>query len=153
MPMDHPTKTISYGEMTAKVDEMIAPLILNLWKLDILTFMSCQDNNPKGWIWIDFAAPQDAQRFLSIVANKYSSEPDSLYNRIRQWWDCKGDLWKYDLHPMDLNVDTFEVDPDTVDEKPLEGTKPEFQFTVSVRFPHSDLAEVEANIENYRKGA
>lgn len=147
MSTNHPTTTISHEGMTAEVDEMIAPLILNLWRLGINTDLSCQDNVPDKWVWIMFSSANDAEYFLAIAAKEFNSDPESLYNRIRQQWECNSECWKYSAHPRDLNVDCFETGDNSIDEEPYEDSSPEFLFSISVRFPQSDLSAVEANVE------
>lgn len=144
--INHPTKYIEFGDMKADVDELIAPLVLNLWKQGILTHLSCQDNVPKGWIWLCFCSAEDAERFLSIVAGKFDGEVNSLYNRIVQNWETK-QLWRYAVSPLDLNT---ECSLDGNDENILitkpTAPKPYVQFLFSVRFPRKDLKEVEKRV-------
>jgi hypothetical protein len=65
------------------LDKKIAPLIKSLCELGIDTLNSCENNVPKGWVWIEFITSMDAERFLDIVA-EYDEDRNSLYNRIRQ---------------------------------------------------------------------
>lgn len=46
-----------------EVDEGIAELLSAIWDRDIFTIMSCEDNTPAGWMWIDFATSTDAAMF------------------------------------------------------------------------------------------
>lgn len=140
--MNHKTKLIQHEDMEAEVDLKIADLILNLWKLDLTTTNSCQDNNPKDWIWIEFASTLDAEQFLNICANEYSDDVDSLYNRIRQEWDGAKDSWKYSTCIDDYNVhQEIDEEDDSIIEISL--GKPDFMFSMSIRFPAYDLKEVE----------
>jgi hypothetical protein len=137
---EHPQKHIKVGRREACVDEGIAPLIEELWKADIDTCLSCQENRP-GIIWIDFITPYDAGQFLSIVAHEHDPDPASLYNRIcQEWVPPDGALpdWDYATRPTDLNVEqTFDEDGYVV-EIPL--GKPKIVFSCSVRFPQQDYA-------------
>ena len=48
---------------------MIAPLILELWKAEIPTCQSCQDNpGGSGFFWLQFDEQGALERFLNMVA-------------------------------------------------------------------------------------
>ena len=129
MTTNHPTQTISHEGMTAEVDEMIAPLILNLWKLGINTVLSCQDNPSSyligGWIWIVFTTEQDYEKFISIAAGEPNSIPESLYRRAMYGASSYGKCWEHESWDSDGSS----------------------EFRVSILFPQSDLQSVEANVE------
>jgi hypothetical protein len=143
--INHKTVSVSSGDLVADIDEKIAPLIKRLWDLGLQTSNSCEDNVPQGWVWIEFDSCSDAQRFLNLVAD-YSEDRNSLYNRIRQGWDSDDDelFWKYDVIPNDLGVAMdLVVDEDgdeSIDETFL--GKSDFIFSVSIRFPQTDLEQV-----------
>jgi hypothetical protein len=65
--MIHEQVSIMWQDRQAEVDEELVPLILALWKLDIDTCNSCQENRP-GIAWIEFLTSMDAEAFLKIVA-------------------------------------------------------------------------------------
>jgi hypothetical protein len=48
--MNHKTRFIRYQDREADVDVEIADLVYNLWKLDLGTLNSCQDNVPAGFV-------------------------------------------------------------------------------------------------------
>lgn len=136
----HKTVPIEYAGFSADIDEGIAPLILELWKADIMTFNSCQENRP-GIIWIEFAHPVAVEDFLNIVTS-YDEEPCSLYRRIRgEGWleDLPEDEvgnWEYDvLGPHDIAVDETLTDNEIFESS---SGPCEFAFTMSVRFPVGD---------------
>lgn len=140
----HPTRLISHGDMSAEVDVDIADLILDLWKLDITTINSCQDNVPSGWVWVEFFSSGDAEMFLSLVS-KYENRPGTMYNRIREADDDQFN-WKYKVHPTDFGVNEFFIDENTVDEEFI--GPHEFCFSFSIRFPQRDLTKVKNRIHN-----
>jgi hypothetical protein len=130
------------------VDEGLAPLILALWRADIDTVNSCQENRP-GVVWVEFALTFDAERFLSLVAC-YPSDDDlrdtpfweTLYGRIT---GCGSDQdWEYDAHVMDWGVEKELVDDEVV----VTNVGPaDFGFSVSIRFPVADLPAVLKRVE------
>jgi hypothetical protein len=141
---EHPTKLIKYNGEEAHIDVEIADLISNLWKLDLMTFNSCQDNVPKGFVWIEFGSVYDAEQFLNYVS-EYSEESESVYCRITRKWGDTTDLdWQYATHIHDFGVDEELTDDDAFLET-FTG-KHEIHFSMSVRFPHSDLLFVEGQI-------
>jgi hypothetical protein len=138
----HKQVRVRFGERSALVDVELAPLIEALWKRGIGTILSCQENRP-GWVWIAFETVADAEAFLNLVT-QYEEDCDSLYNRIRHGWDRNNrpveGFWEYNVHPSDLSVEQWENSDGCLDEKP---TGPvEFCFSLSVRFPVSDLQTV-----------
>jgi hypothetical protein len=122
------------GVLEADVDEGLVPLITEMWRANVETIMSCQEqkeewspgvNLPESWVWIYLYAPA-AEEFCSIVAGEFDDDPESLYQRIsgekasdRSWW--------YDGHATNIAD---------------EGGPAEITFDISVRFPRDDLPEV-----------
>lgn len=136
----HKTVYVKVGMFEAEIDEEIAPLIEEIWKADMGTTNSCQENQ-SGIAWIGFTTSFEAAEFLDIVAGEYSAEFDSLYNRIRGKWDSTSDpvqgMWQYSLYPVDVSVRQWDVDENTIDEEAI-GSR-EFIFHVSIRFPRTDI--------------
>jgi hypothetical protein len=145
--MNHKTRLIKHGDMEAEVDLKIADLILNLWKLELMTTNSCEDNNPKDWIFIEFASTSDAEQFLNICANEFSKDYNSLYYKIRHQYHLAKDPWKYQVIIRDENIC---VSADENDEYLIETVigKPDMIFSMLIRFPQSDLKEVERLVSN-----
>ena len=141
--MKHKQRLVRYGDIEAKIDVEIAPLIEEIWKAGLYTCNSCQGNPDKNWIWIEFFNSYDAAKFLNIVA-KYEEDTNLLYNRITHGWDdMEKDItgfWKYNLFPKDLGLIEKSDEDDSIEES-HEG-KCEFIFNVSIRFPNSDLSTV-----------
>ena len=50
-----------------EIDTYIAPLIRQIWAVGIDTLNSCEENVPRGYIWIEFATSEDLREFLAIV--------------------------------------------------------------------------------------
>lgn len=56
-----PYHTVQYIE----IDKKLVPLMKELWNAGIRTRMSCEDNVPKGYVWIEFRSPSDLDKFLA----------------------------------------------------------------------------------------
>lgn len=146
----HNTKHIKWEDNEADVDEEIADLILNCWKLDINTYMSCQNNEPKDWAWVQFDI-FGGQEFLNICANDFDDEMDSLYNRVTHSWSdnngskkamIKDEFWQYSVDPMDLSVHFHEDEEGELDIQ-ITG-EPDIIMSFSVRFPRKDTEAINA---------
>ncbi|MDQ2732981.1 MAG: hypothetical protein M3Y56_15090 [Armatimonadota bacterium] len=153
----HPQITIQVGERMAPVDEQIAPLLLELWRAELDTLNSCQDND--GKVWIEFADVEHAETFLNAIG-RFEEPVHSLYNRMsRKWvppeWEqwVKDEAWEYDAHVWDRSVvEELDENGDCTGEH---ATGPaNFRFSLSLRFPHRDLEEVLQRMTqfNSRKG-
>jgi hypothetical protein len=144
---------VKYDLVSLEVDEGVAPLMERLLKLNIKTTNSFEDNlNDR--ISIEFFSSYQAERFLSIVS-KYNTNIDCLYNRIRQRWipenntdaeNLKKTFWNYSVSPVDYGTETT-IGEDCVIET-FKGSH-YFKFSLSVKFPKSDLIEVLENLDNY----
>jgi hypothetical protein len=146
----HKTVRVRWGDLDARIDKNIAPLILELWKAGLETVLSCEDN-PLGWVWIEFFHASDAEVFLDIVA-RFEHGVDTLYNRIRGAWRPEhgriAGMWEYDVNPWDLAVDETEEDGEI--EETCCGPS-EFVFNLSVRFPRPDLPVVLTRMRRHNK--
>jgi hypothetical protein len=152
----HEQIRVCWGEWEADVDAEIAALVEEIWRAGLWTWNSCQAN-PEGRVWIEFARADRAQRFLEIVAQEYDPDLWSLYQRIRCHW-MPGDTdieaferdqqWHYEIYePRDNNV---VFDPEQNSDLELLGP-PSFTFSLSVRFPRSDLAEVYRRVRAFNR--
>jgi len=66
---NHKTVHVQHGGEAAEIDELIAPLILELWKAEIPTCQSCQDSPcGSGFFWLQFDEQGALERFLNMVA-------------------------------------------------------------------------------------
>jgi hypothetical protein len=146
----HAMVRVEWDGLRALIDKGIAPLIHELWKAGLLTFNSCEENRP-GWMWIRFAHVAAAEKFLDIVA-RYEEGMDTLYNRIRGWWQPdEGKLsgrWEYDALLVDLAVEETERDGDIEE---LCAGPSDFVFSLSVRFPRSDFPTLLERMRRYNE--
>lgn len=135
-PPTHRAIHVKVGTREGDIDAKIAPLIRELWKADVDTVLSCQ-NNPAGWVWICFDGCDSCERFLNILA-EYDPHPESLYNHIRgeNGFTPNELLWHFEIDFTDLAVEEDEHG----DERPV--GPPMLHPEISVRFPHSDLPDV-----------
>ncbi len=136
----HPQARIEHAGKSADVDEQIAPLVLELWRANLLTIASCQDLG--GRVSIEFEDGRTAETFLNLVAGERSSDVDSIYNRIiveeePDDWEYfrRHRIWEYEAgRPIDY----------------AEAGPPDFEFWgVAVRFPHGDLDEVLRRVRHF----
>ncbi len=131
--MNHRTVQVRVGNNEAAIDEKIAPLIREMWKAGIETLNSCEENQP-GIIWVQIASSEGCALFLDIISRYADSdESEFLYRRVLQ---RKSRNWEYALHPKDYSLDEW-LDDDVVNES--HSGVPDFGFSVSVRFPVTDL--------------
>jgi hypothetical protein len=134
MPFDHSTVLVE----GVPIDADIAPLIEALWARGIETRNSCQDNTDDHYVWIEFASPLDASGFLNNVVGRASGWR-SMYRRAMLEFDVPGGEWRYAIHPMNLGIEQTLVG-DEVHERRIGPN--DIDFSVSIRFPRSDLPTV-----------
>jgi hypothetical protein len=150
----HPQVQVEHGGYSAEVDAELAPLILELWRAEIWTSLSCQEG-VDGRVWIEFEG-ESVERFLSIAAGAHDAEMDSLYNRVvggfepdEEWEEWrKTRAWSYTASVEDANV-KYEQDGETVHEVAEGG--PDVRLLVSVRFPRTDLLAVLARVKAHNR--
>jgi hypothetical protein len=146
----HDTVVVTVGDMTADIDRRIAPLITELWKADIMTLNSCEENKP-GIVWIEFASCIDAERFLNIVARypnrrelARKSFSDTLYGRCTS---CDGERhWEYDALITDYGIREEIVNDEVI---VTEVHPADFTCGISIRFPHCDLPVMLRRLRQY----
>lgn len=106
--MSHQTVLVCHGNFQAEIDELIAPLILSCWKLNIKTEFSCQNNNESGLASIQFNDESHVKLFLHTIINKLKSQfvPNKfrplLFTGIHPY-PCFS--WKYEVYPVYINDD------------------------------------------------
>lgn len=146
----HKTIRIVYGDQEADVDKQIAPLIKGMWKAGIETYQSCQDN-PAGWVWIQFMSSHELEKFLSIVGD-YQAALGSLHDRMRHGYDRvvgpRVGQWRYVVVAHDLAVDEVDTEADGVQEICV--GPPDFMILIGVHFPHADYSQVLAQDETFQ---
>jgi len=106
-PENHKTTTLIHLNEPIEIDEMIAPLISEIWKAKIITLNSCENNIPKGYIWIQFDTGNDCTKFLNIIFKNLdinASETKDIYTRAMNYQDYKLEgRWIYDV-----NIDSID---------------------------------------------
>lgn len=118
---NHPTVSLEHPEAGAvPIDIEIAPLIGTLWQQHIETTGSCQDDH--GHVWLCFLTPDDAARFIQVLAFEADPDPDSVYER-QTGVGAGGWEWTTWFEPQ------MPADPD-------------FSLIIELRFPRSDLPTV-----------
>lgn len=82
--MNHKQVPVKIGSSSINIDEMIAPLIEEMWKSFIMTTSSCQEFwEESGRAWIAFPNEHELKKFLNLVGdNSNIDDMDSLYRRI-----------------------------------------------------------------------
>jgi len=140
---EHPQVRIELDGVFAEVDEQLADLILDLWRLGLWTVNSCQDNF--GKVWIEFVGGGEAEAFASMVAGEFVFDAEALYSRVLGWGAAEDpeSVWQFGIAPDDRNVKWEGPHPD---QTPRVVGPPHIVFTASVRFPPTDLPEVKHRI-------
>jgi hypothetical protein len=145
---EHREVHLAAGGQQAKIDEEIAPLVKEIWLADIVTSQSCQDN-PPGWIWLEFPSSFDLEEFLDIVGD-YEGTVGSLHDRMLHGYDRLGGprvgQWRYEAIVHDVAVYIVE---DGAGEHEEYGGSPIFTVLVSLYFPHADLPQVLARLKRF----
>jgi hypothetical protein len=89
-------------------------------------------------VWIEFATPYDASRFLNVVIGR-RGDYRTLFGRAMGTTMDTPDVWTYAICPTNYGIDELIVD-DEVDEHRIGPN--EIDFFVSIRFPRRDLPAV-----------
>ena len=140
------------------IDINIKKLIKLIWKCDIDTNNSCENNVPKNYIWICFDSFSDFYNFMSIVTANI--DPD-LMDRILYSHESDLDSWIYNLNmndsrlyfsafDNDLSNDSNNNENDESDYINYHNKHPYIlEPCFSVRFPKKDYNFVCNQFENY----
>ena len=70
MAYGHEYVKVMYGGDEIEVDKKIAPLLQQLWQAKIDTLMSCENNVPDDYMWIEFACVCDFDNFITILLTR-----------------------------------------------------------------------------------
>jgi hypothetical protein len=143
---EHPTEELwcPMSREHFQIDTMIAPLMKEIWKAGWRTLNSCQDNIPRGYIWIDFRHASHLEKFLNALF-KEEMDDNEVYRRTQTLEFLPGS-WKYKFHHWTLfgshyqSESEWESDEDTPDFDPEPILS--MRTSVSLRFPQTDLAFV-----------
>jgi hypothetical protein len=130
-----------------EVDTGIADLIELLHKLDIATYLSCQENHP-GIMWINFPC-LDAEVFLTICASKREEDivdyENSIYGRMMNPNVKHG--WEYNTHPHDW---AEKIDEEK-NEVYYDGDS-DIDSSISIRFPITDYPLIMERLHSHFEG-
>lgn len=119
------------------IDKNIAELVKYIWQCRIDTDCSCENNVPRGYIWICFSTSNDAERFLKIVTK--DDDGSELYARILDGIPgTTPNAWIYDLNIVDRDYDEESG-----------RLYNELYISVSIRFPQSDYEWVCEKFREY----
>ena len=152
MPKHRQVK-VSYKRLSAFIDVKIAPLMLEIWKAGIETMCSCQAmSDMDDMVWIEFPYVEEAVKFLNIAATDFDPAPDSLYNRMFQWWapeawgaSAEGE-WFYSTNASDASMNRGKS-PD----KDKRVCEPMVFFGIAVYFPQSDIPTLVDILQRHNK--
>lgn len=123
----HATVVVEVGDQKEEIDEVIAPLIRELWIAGISTAMSCQEEY-RETAWIEFHFVDELEKFLNIVAT-YDASGHSLYARIagHSCSHAAVKSWSYVLTPLDLG--------DNIENEAVGNRRVKFEFSANVYIP------------------
>jgi hypothetical protein len=130
----HPTVLVD----GVAIDVEIAPLVEAIWNLDIETLNSCQDNGDNHYVWLEFATPYDASRFLNAVIGRLGDHR-TLYGRAMGTTMDTPDVWSYAVLPTNYGIEESLIN-DAVHEHRIGPN--DVDFSISIRFPRRDLPAV-----------
>ena len=134
----HHEKTIlKHNGEDIPIDNLIVPLIKQIWKAGINTIQSCEDNNPENYIWLEFVSPKDGKKFLRIIRK---TKNESLKERMHM--DFEGEnQWYYKCILDDTSTYDEAFDP----------AEWKLSLLFSVRFPQKDLKKVMKQLKRHNK--
>ncbi|NQT40161.1 MAG: hypothetical protein HQ581_21900 [Planctomycetes bacterium] len=126
----HTTVVVQLDDWKEEIDEVLAPLIQEIWMAGISTVMSCQEVEPEV-AWIEFPSIEELFRFLNLIT-RYEPGVDTLYNRIlhQLTGPMSAPAWEYQLNLMDI----FEGQEEQI----IDGLAC-FDAMAGVYFPTSDI--------------
>jgi hypothetical protein len=132
----HEQVLVKVGRNVAEIDELLAPLIREIWIAGIQTEESCQEfRDGEGEAWILFWNVTGFRRFLKAV----TTEKDSpLYKRIVKNADDPRTNWRCQLDMDDLNRDR-------------EATKIVVRLSPALFFPQSDIPALVTLLKKYNR--
>jgi hypothetical protein len=94
----HETVELEYNGRMIDIDKNIASLVSAIWRHGINTRMCCEDNFPENYIWIEFSAISDIDKFMEIlfVGEKFTNmnEIYRFYYTYRETNQSQSDLDK-----------------------------------------------------------
>jgi hypothetical protein len=150
----HPVRRVTVGDLSADIDEELAPIVEIIWRLGLTTWTCCQNAGESnagwpevlphmapiiaaqvGWAYIDFPV-DDGLAFLSALAQ--AGPRDAFYLRMTHW--AAPDSWNASAGPMDrATFDQTQVSDFTLE-------------LLLVSFPSYDRAEILRRLTDYEAG-
>ena len=135
---------IKVGTKEGEFDELIAPVIEQLWLswIDASGWQEIEDT-----VTLHFHNSNELEKFLNIISDATdASDLDSLYSRISGFesYDPDGKdeepnwetMWLYDTHVTDFGNENFSS----------------FHCCFAIQFPQSDINEVVARMKEFNAG-
>lgn len=120
-------KTVTVNGMSATVDAKLAPLLKEIWNLEIdVIGMSTEAEDNK--IAVLFSTAVDAENFFEFLCPKESQEPTSLYQKLQNASKEEDSEWHVMPH---LDQETCE-----------ECGSVHYSFDVMFLFPQTDLSAI-----------
>jgi hypothetical protein len=117
-----------------EIDKNISELIEILWKLEIRTCNSCQNNIPKDYIWIEFFDYISMMNFMDTIIE---NTPTNQHKRILYMQRHEKNSWIKDINFTDTTIlhdeDDSVISNETINLLPC---------CFSIRFPKSDYKMV-----------
>jgi hypothetical protein len=145
-PPSHRTVEVLIDGEPTRIDEDLGPLIAALNAGGLRTISCCQQSLD-GYTHVDFDSVDDAAVFLSMVAAEFSTDYESLWNRVTRDGEPENDwerfrrtrMWRYSASATDFSVRHQGVG----EGRTLVRDRPAaFDFSIGVAFPPSDIPEV-----------
>jgi len=136
----HAAVMVVVGEKREEIDEIIAPLIREMWMAGMHTVMSCQEEY-RETAWIEFSFVDELEQFVNIVA-EYDDNSHSMYARIggHSCSHAPVKSWSYSLSPLEMGNDGED-----------EAGPVNFGFTASVFIPHHDIPILVERLAAYNR--
>ena len=164
----HAATLVEHGDLSAEVDLVLAPLVLEIWRAGIPTIHSCQDvgenlaelaarlphvaeiaRRELGRASIGFSGEKPMLAFLDALAN--AGRRHEFYERAAHW--ASPDAWQLVVGLLDLGLKGKEGDPGDQELAP-DGT-PLSRFAAAsyqVRFPRGDIGEMTERMRRHNRG-
>lgn len=93
----HATTTMTYQDNKLQIDTKLVDLMTQLWRLDIYTTNSCEEDTP-GYAWIEFSEEHDLRHFfMAVFPGKFEElKHDKLFQVALNGGTRPGN-WRYDM--------------------------------------------------------
>ena len=136
----HAPVLVEVGEQREEIDEMVAPLIREIWIAGLSTANSCQEEY-RETAWIEFQFVDELEKFVNIVA-EYDASGHSMYARIggNGCSHAAAKSWSYALSPLDMGNDGEDG-----------ARSVNFGFTARAYIPHHDIPILVERLAAYNR--